>query len=203
MRTPQNRFLRLLVATVLVTGTLAGLSGCSPASPSTATNAPTRAAGAFYNEARLCFQNMTSSTMQFELAAQYGGDLIDDSSEVTKGVAKKVLGPNVFFCYTTTNLFIAHPRIRFRFLVDQVSSNVFEVYSSNAGFGFIVGPDDFGDGFFFSDPEKSVIVEPGNQFTEELPQLPNMSMVGTVNGTLQTFPNGKKAYQFDIRVFNN
>lgn len=203
MRTPQNRFLRVLIASVLVTGSLAGLSGCSPASPITATSTPTRAAGVFYHEVRLCFQNMTSSTIQLELAAQNGGDLIDDSSEVTSGAAKKVLGPNVFFCYTTTNMFISHPRIRFRLLVDQVSSNVFEVYSSNVGFGFIVGPNDFAGGFFFSDPQKSVIVEPGKQFTEEIPQLQNMSMVGTVNGTLQTFPNGKKAYQFDVRVFNN
>jgi hypothetical protein len=203
MRTPQNRFLRLLVASVLVTGTLAGLSGCSPASPSTATNTPTRAAGVFYNEVRLCVQNKTSSTIQLQLAAQNGGDLIDDSSKVTTGAVNKVLGPNVFFCYTTTNMFISHPKIRFRFLVDQVSTKVFEVSSSNVGFGFLVGPDDFFGGLFFSDPEKSVIVEPGSQFTEELPQLPNMTMVGTVNGTLQTFSNGKKAYQFDLRVLNN
>lgn len=203
MRTFAIRFRRVLIASVLVTGSLAVVSGCSPASPSTETGTPTRAAGAFYHEVRLCFQNMTSSTMQLELAAQNGGDLIDDSSEVTSGAAKKVLGPSVFFCYTTTNMFISHPRIRFRFLVDQASSNVFEVYSSNAGFGFIVGPDDFAGGLFFSDPEKSVIVEPGRQFTEELPQLPNMIILGWVNGTLQTFPNGKKAYQFDIRVSNN
>jgi hypothetical protein len=157
----------------------------------------------FYNEVRLCVQNKTSSTIQLQLAAQNGGDLIDDSNKVTTGAVNKVLGPNVFFCYTTTNMFISHPKIRFRFLVDQASTKVFEVSSSNVGFGFLVGPDDFFGGLFFSDPEKSVIVEPGSQFTEELPQLPNMTMVGTVNGTLQTFSNGKKAYQFDLRVLNN
>ena len=125
---------------------------------------------------------------------------MDDSSEVTKGVANKVLGPNVFFCFTTTNMFISYPNIRFRFLVNKVSTKVFEVFSSNAGFGFNIGQD---VGFLYSTPQKTVYVEPGRQFTEELPQLPGMSMVGTVNGTLQTFSNGKKAYQFDLRVFNN
>lgn len=160
---------------------------------------PEREAGLFYNEMRLCIQNMTSQTIEERVAYGSDGTLVNDSGE-QQDEFSKLLGQQAFVCYTTKSK-ISYPSIYFQLKADGEWSDIVQVSNSDAGFSVRVDPDNSLESLVIGTFDKQDIdVSGGKTFTFTLDQLPGKTIVGYLNGKLRTYPNGLKGYQMDLRI---
>lgn len=160
---------------------------------------PEREAGLFYNEMRVCIQNLTSGNVTEAIEVGNDGTLVNDSN-VKQDRFDLTLGPQATACHTTSSS-IQVPSINFLLDAGNGPSDVVTVKNATDAVRVVVGEDDSFEGFVLGPANKQdVDFTVGKAFTFTLDQLPNAEIVGYTNGQLRTFPNGLKAYTMDLRI---
>lgn len=167
------------------------LAGCSESTE--------RSAGLFYNEARLCVQNLTASNVELAIATANDGTLVDDNG-AKRDRSELLLGPQAVNCRTTSSS-VSYPSIKFWLKTGSDWSDQMRFSNSQSSLSFRVAPDVSIEALVLGSNDKQYFeVVPGTAFTVSLPDLPGVTLVGESNGQLRSYPNGLKAYQLDVRL---
>jgi hypothetical protein len=178
----------LAAAGLLATSALAGCAAPSE-----------RSAGLFYNEARLCVQNLTTSNVELTVATANDGTLVDDNG-AKRERSELLLGPQAFSCRTTSSS-VSYPSIKFWLKSGSEWSDQMRFSNSQSNLNFRVAPDESIEALVLGGNDKqSFVITPNEPFTVSLDDLPGLTLVGESTGQLRTFPNGLKAYQLDVRL---